>query len=43
MVQLIKRAPSVEDIAAMAAFLLSTDAAMITGQTMAVTGGMTLN
>ena len=41
--QLIKRAPTTEDIAAMAAFLLSPDAAMITGQTMAVNGGMTLN
>lgn len=41
--QVIKRAPTVEDVAAMAAFLLSADAGMVTGQTMAVNGGMTLS
>ncbi len=41
--QLLKRRGSADDIAATVAFLLTTDAAHITGQTLAVNSGMTLN
>jgi NAD(P)-dependent dehydrogenase (short-subunit alcohol dehydrogenase family) len=40
--QLIKRPPQPEDIAGIAAMLLSADGALVTGQTLAVNGGMTL-
>jgi len=41
--QLLAGQPTAEDVAATVAFLLSDDAGFITGQTMAVNGGMTSN